>query len=117
MGIQAPVLVDNDHSGKFAGPFRPEQIPDLSARIYFVAPIIAGEIDLPLLKLLAQHAGKPLSRESIIQRIWGYNFEGETDPVKVYVNFLRRKLNAEGEADLIYSVRGFGYSLQETPCE
>lgn len=39
----------------FAGPFRPEDIPDLSPRIYVVASIIAGEVDLPLLKSLAQH--------------------------------------------------------------
>ena len=66
-----------------------------------------------LLKLLAQYAGRPLSREFIVQRVWGYEFEGETDPVKVYINFLRRKLNAEGEKDLIHAVHGFGYSLEE----
>jgi DNA-binding response OmpR family regulator len=69
--------------------------------------------EFDLLKLLAEHKGRPLSREFIIQRIWGYEFEGETDPVKVYIKFLRRKLNATGEKDLIHSVRGFGYSLEE----
>ncbi len=69
--------------------------------------------EFELLKLLAQHAGRPLSRDFIIQRVWGYESEGETDPVKVYVNFLRRKLNAQGEKDLIHAVRGFGYSLEE----
>ncbi len=73
--------------------------------------------EFDLLKLLAQYTGKPLSRELIIQRVWGYEFEGETDPVKVYINFLRRKLNAEGEADLICSLRGFGYVLREGSCE
>ena len=71
--------------------------------------------EFDLLKLLAQYAGRPLQRDFIIQRIWGYQFAGETDPVKVYINFLRRKLNAGGEADLIYSVRGFGYTLKEKP--
>jgi DNA-binding response OmpR family regulator len=69
--------------------------------------------EFDLLKLLAEHKGRPLSREFIIQRIWGYEFEGETDPVKVYIKFLRRKLNAAGEKDLIHSIRGFGYSLEE----
>ncbi|MBT9160710.1 MAG: Response regulator MprA [Dehalococcoidia bacterium] len=73
--------------------------------------------EFDLLKLLAQYTGKPLSRELIIQRVWGYEFEGEPDPVKVYINFLRRKLNAEGEADLICSLRGFGYVLREGSCE
>ena len=77
--------------------------------------LTAREFDL--LKLLAQHAGRPLSREYIVQRVWGYDFEGETDPVKVYINFLRRKLNAGGEVDLIYSIRSFGYALREKPCD
>lgn len=73
--------------------------------------LTAREFDL--LKLLAEHASRPLSREYIVRRVWGYEFEGETDPVKVYINFLRRKLNAGGEADLIHTVRGFGYALRE----
>jgi len=78
-------------------------------------PIDLTTREFELLKLLAQNVGRPLRREIIIQRIWGYDFEGETDPVKVYINFLRRKLNAEGEPDLIHAVRGFGYVLKENP--
>jgi len=69
--------------------------------------------EFELLKLLSKTPGKPVSREVIIERVWGYDFEGETDPVKVYITFLRRKLNAEGEPDLILSVRGFGYALRD----
>jgi DNA-binding response OmpR family regulator len=71
--------------------------------------------EFELLKLLAQNADKPLSREAILQHIWGYGFEGETDPVKVYINYLRRKLNAGGETDMLHSLRGFGYVLKEKP--
>ena len=71
--------------------------------------------EFELLTLLAQNAGRPLRREAIFQRIWGDDFEGGTDPVRVYINFLRRKLNADGEADLIQALRGFGYVLKETP--
>jgi two-component system response regulator MprA len=71
--------------------------------------------EFELLKLLALNVGKPLSRELIIERIWGHEFEGETDPLKVYINYLRQKLNAGGEADLIYTLRGFGYVLKERP--
>lgn len=71
--------------------------------------------EFDLLKLLAQHAGKPLRREFIVEHVWGYEFEGETDPVKVYISFLRRKLNVEGEADLIHALHGFGYVLEERP--
>jgi len=69
--------------------------------------------EFELLKLLAQYAGRPLRREFIIERVWGYEYEGETDPVKVYVNFLRRKLNAGGEKELIHAVHGFGYALED----
>lgn len=75
--------------------------------------IVLTNREFELLKLMVQNAGKPLSREFIIQRIWGYDFEGETDPLKVYINFLRRKLNAPGEADLIHTLTGFGYVLRE----
>ncbi|MDD5511530.1 MAG: response regulator transcription factor [Dehalococcoidales bacterium] len=71
--------------------------------------------EFELLKLLVQHVGKPLSREFILERVWGYDYEGDTDPVKVYINFLRRKLNSSGEADLIHSLRGYGYTLREKP--
>lgn len=81
--------------------FRNERVIELTTR------------EFDLLKLLAEHRGRPLSREFIIQRVWGNEFEGETDPVKVYINFLRKKLNASGEKDLIHSIRGFGYSLEE----
>lgn len=75
--------------------------------------IILTTREFELLKLLAQNVGKPLRREFIIQRIWGYDFEGETDPLKVYINFLRRKLNTKEEADLIQTLTGFGYVLRE----
>lgn len=71
--------------------------------------------EFELLKVLAENVGKPLRRELILQRVWGYDFEGDSDPVKVYVNYLRKKLNAEGEPDVIHAVRGFGYVLKEKP--
>jgi two-component system response regulator MprA len=75
--------------------------------------IVMTNREYELLRLLAQNTGKPLQRDFIIQRVWGYDYEGETDPVKVYINFLRRKLNAPGEADLIHTLTGFGYVLRE----
>jgi DNA-binding response OmpR family regulator len=68
-----------------------------------------------LLKLLVEHAGRPLRREIIFERIWGEELETETDPVKVYINLLRRKLNACGESDLIHSLRGYGYVIENKP--
>jgi DNA-binding response OmpR family regulator len=70
--------------------------------------------EFELLKLLAENAGRPIRREVILQRVWGDEFEADTDPVKVYINALRRKLNLGGETDLIHALRGFGYVLKET---
>jgi two-component system, OmpR family, response regulator MprA len=80
-----------------------------------IRPIELTTREFELLKLLVQHLGKPLSREFILERVWGYDYEGDTDPVKVYINFLRRKLNSSGEADLIHTLRGYGYTLREKP--
>jgi two-component system response regulator MprA len=68
--------------------------------------------EFDLLLLLARNAGKVLDRATIFERVWGYTFEVESDTIKVYVRYLRRKLNAEGEPDLIHAIRGVGYMLK-----
>ena len=71
--------------------------------------------EFDLLKLLAENVGRPLRRETILEHIWGEDYESDTDPVKVYISLIRRKLNVEGEPDLIEALRGFGYVLKEKP--
>lgn len=68
--------------------------------------------EFDLLLLLARNAGKVLDRNTIFERVWGYDFDGESDTIKVYVRYLRRKLNLEGETDLIHAIRGVGYMLK-----
>jgi len=70
----------------------------------------AREYDL--LEYLARHAGQVLSKETLFEKVWGYDFEVESDAVKVYVSYLRKKLNAGGEPDLIHSIRGVGYIVK-----
>jgi two-component system response regulator MprA len=65
-----------------------------------------------LLELLAQHAGQVLTKEVIFERIWGYDNEAGMEIIKVYINYIRSKLNAGGKTDLIHSVRGVGYILK-----
>jgi two-component system, OmpR family, response regulator MprA len=65
-----------------------------------------------LLEFLGRHQGQVLAKELIFSRVWGYDLMLESDAIKVYVRYLRRKLNAEGETDLIHSVRGIGYMLK-----
>ncbi len=68
--------------------------------------------EFELLEFLARNAGKVVDRQSIFEKVWGYDFEMESDVIKVYVRYLRKKLNASGEPDLIHAVRGVGYMLK-----
>lgn len=67
-----------------------------------------------LLQLLLQNAQQVLSKELILERIWGYDFGGDANIVEVYVRSLRLKLEAGGEPRLIQTVRGAGYVLRES---
>jgi two-component system response regulator MprA len=65
-----------------------------------------------LLELFLRHPGQVLTRELISERIWSYQFSGTSNPLEVYVGYLRRKLEAEGEPRVIQTVRGVGYVLR-----
>lgn len=65
-----------------------------------------------LLELFLLHPDQVLSREIIYDRIWGYDFGGESNIIEVYIRYLRSKLE-EGEPRLIQTVRGVGYVLRE----
>ena len=66
-----------------------------------------------LLELFLRHPRQVLTREVIYDRIWGYDFGGESNIIEVYVRYLRQKMEADGEARLIQTVRGVGYALRE----
>ena len=66
-----------------------------------------------LLKLFLQHPRQVLTRDVIYERVWGYDFGGESKVIEVYVRYLREKLEAAGEPRLIHTVRGAGYVLRE----
>lgn len=65
-----------------------------------------------LLELFLHHAQQVLTREVIYDRVWGYDFGGESNIIEVYVRYLRQKLEANGEPRLIHTVRGVGYILR-----
>lgn len=66
-----------------------------------------------LLAFFLRHPRQVLTREVILQRIWGFDFEGETHVLEVYVGYLRQKLEGGGEPRLIHTVRHAGYVLKE----
>lgn len=70
--------------------------------------------EFELLKFLMEHPREVLSREQILENVWGYDFLGESNVIEVYIRYLRLKIEREGEKRLIQTVRGIGYVLRET---
>jgi two-component system, OmpR family, response regulator MprA len=66
-----------------------------------------------LLELLMRHPRQVLTREVIFDRVWGYDFGGESNVLDVYIRYLRKKLELSGEGKLIHTIRGVGYVLRE----
>jgi two-component system, OmpR family, response regulator MprA len=73
--------------------------------------LTAKEYDF--LELFMRNPQQVLTRDQIYDRIWGYDFGGESNIIEVYVRYLRAKLEANGEPRLIQTVRGVGYALRE----
>src|SRR5437588_2921907 len=78
----------------------------------------AREIELSpteyeLLALFLRRPRQVLTREIILDRVWGIDFEGSSNVMEVYVGYLRTKLEAEGELRLIHTIRGVGYVFRE----
>jgi len=67
--------------------------------------------EFELLEAFARQAGQVLSRDQLLRQVWGYNFDVETNVTDVFVGYLRRKLEAEGESRILHTVRGIGWRL------
>lgn len=66
-----------------------------------------------LLTLFMQNPKRVLSRDVIMEKVWGYDFQGESNVLEVYVGYLRHKLEEKNEPRLIHTVRGAGYVMKE----
>jgi two-component system, OmpR family, response regulator MprA len=67
-----------------------------------------------LLELLMRHPRQVLTRATIFDRVWGYDFGPSSNSLEVYVGYLRRKTEAQGRPRLLHTVRGVGYVLRST---
>jgi two-component system, OmpR family, response regulator MprA len=83
----------------------------LASREGRVIELTAKEYEL--LELLMQNPNQVLTRSLIYDRVWGYDFGGDSNIIEVYVRYLRQKTEEEGEPRLIHTVRGVGYVLRE----
>ncbi|MDJ0715565.1 MAG: response regulator transcription factor [Prochloraceae cyanobacterium] len=73
--------------------------------------LTAKEFDL--LEYLISHPRQVLTRDRILETVWGYDFMGDSNIIEVYIRYLRLKLEADGEKRLIQTVRGVGYVMRE----
>ena len=69
--------------------------------------------EFTLLEMFLRRPRRVLDRSFILEEVWGYDFPTTANSLEVYVGYLRRKTEAEGEARLIHTVRGIGYVLKE----
>ena len=78
-------------------------------------PISLTRTEFALLEMLIANPRRVLTRSRILEEVWGFDFPTSGNALEVYVGYLRRKTEAEGEPRLIHTVRGVGYVLRETP--
>jgi two-component system, OmpR family, alkaline phosphatase synthesis response regulator PhoP len=79
-------------------------------------PVELTTLEFDLLHALAEHRGRVLSREQLLERVWGHDFYGEDRVVDVHLGHVRKKIEAEpANPELITTVRGVGYRFEDEP--
>ena len=81
---------------------RQEQVIDLTMK------------EFELLKYLMSNPEQVMTREEIIENVWGYDYRGESNVIEVYIRYLRLKIESQNQKRLIQTVRGIGYVLRES---
>ena len=76
-------------------------------------PVELTRREFDLLRYLLENKEKVISRESLLDNVWGFDFVGETNAVDVYIRFLRAKIDEAFGIKLIHTVRGVGYVIRE----
>ena len=76
-------------------------------------PVELTKKEFDLLRCLLENKGRVLTREALLDAVWGFDFVGETNSVDVYIRFLRSKLDDAFGIKLIHTVRGVGYVIKE----
>ncbi len=71
-----------------------------------------SKTEFDLLELLVRNQGIVLDHATIYDRIWGYDFGPDSKNLAVYISYLRRKLELDGEAKFLHTVRGVGYTAR-----
>jgi two-component system response regulator MprA len=92
-------------------------IMDTAAREVFRGerPITLTRTEWDLLELFMRRPRRVLERSFILEEVWGFDFPTTANSLEVYVGYVRRKTEADGEPRLLHTVRGVGYVLRESP--
>ena len=95
--------------------FAGDLVLDPEARTVVRSGVTIGltKTEFDLLELLVESAGVVLSRETIYEHIWGFDFETTSNSLDVYIGYLRRKTEADGQSRIVHTVRGVGYVARE----
>lgn len=80
-------------------------------------PVELTRTEFTLLEMFLAHPRQVLTREQILKAVWGFDFEPSSNSLDVYVMYLRRKTEANGEPRLVHTVRGVGYVLRQGGAE
>jgi two-component system response regulator MprA len=78
-------------------------------------PLRLTRTEFSILEVFLRHPRQVLTRAILFDRVWGYDFGESSNSLHVYLGYLRRKLEAEGEPRLLHTVRGVGFVLREEP--
>ena len=76
-------------------------------------PVALTQREYALLEFLMKNAGRTVTREMICEQVWKTEFDPSTNIVDVYITYLRRKLDTDGEPSLFQTVRGVGYMMRQ----
>ena len=86
--------------------------PDKFEVNYGETPIILTKKEFELLEYLMKNKNIALTRDQILENVWGYNYIGDTNVVDVYIRYLRNKIDQPFQHKLIFTIRGIGYQLK-----
>ena len=78
-------------------------------------PLRLTRTEFSILEVFLRHPRQVLTRAALFEQVWGYDFGESSNSIHVYLGYLRRKLEAEGEPRLLHTVRGVGFVLREEP--
>src|SRR4051794_8404442 len=78
-------------------------------------PVRLTRTEFSILEVFLRHPRQVLTRAALFEQVWGYDFGETSNSIHVYLGYLRRKLEAEGESRVLHTVRGVGFVLREQP--